>query len=217
MGHFPGPQLPVISGALPASQHLVSCRLTFTMIWCGCLVCSFEAHFTCMRTRQPLAIRAATVASGLKVWLHCHSMELAGELLQDMAGRWVWLKAGWKQEAEHPVHMSHGRRLSSYHECGMTSRPAKPLYSNCAVCWYTAGQVCVHAFLSACSLMTHTASQHSWPALADYFGIEELSTTAHFPVIMETFQATLKQVEACSATRTQVRYLVARLHWAWLI
>jgi len=34
---------------------------------------------------------------------------------------------------------------------------------------------------------------------------------------METFQATLKQVEACSATRTQVRYLVVQLYWAWLI
>jgi hypothetical protein len=71
--------------------------------------------------------------------------------------------------------------------------------------------------LSVCSL-THTASQHFWLALTDYFGIEELSTTAHFPVIMETFQATLKQVEACSATRTQVRYFVPQLwHWAWLI
>eukprot|EP00775_Hariotina_reticulata_P010207 gene10207-10368_t len=84
---------------------------------------SLEAHFTCIRTRQPLAVRAAAGASGLKVWLHSHSMELAGELLQDLAA---------------------------------------------------------------------------------YLGIEELSTTAHFPAIMETFQATLKHVEACSATRMQV-------------
>lgn len=43
---------------------------------------SLEAHFTCMRTRQPLALRAAAGSAGLKVWLHCDSMELAGELLQ---------------------------------------------------------------------------------------------------------------------------------------
>lgn len=35
-----------------------------------------------MRTRQPLAVRAAASPAGLKVWLHCESMELAGELLQ---------------------------------------------------------------------------------------------------------------------------------------
>lgn len=44
---------------------------------------SLDAAFTCMRTRQPLVVRAATTGSGgLRVWLHCESMELAGELLQ---------------------------------------------------------------------------------------------------------------------------------------
>jgi hypothetical protein len=41
-----------------------------------------EAAFTCMRSRQPLVVRAAAGSGGLRVWLHCESMELAGELLQ---------------------------------------------------------------------------------------------------------------------------------------
>lgn len=43
------------------------------------------AHFTCLRTKQPLAVRAAPAphgGPGLMVWLHCESMALAGELLQ---------------------------------------------------------------------------------------------------------------------------------------
>lgn len=41
------------------------------------------AHFTCLRTKQPLAVRAAPGPSGgLMVWLHCDSMSLAGEMLQ---------------------------------------------------------------------------------------------------------------------------------------
>ncbi|KAF6253535.1 BBS2m [Scenedesmus sp. NREL 46B-D3] len=46
---------------------------------------SLEAAFTCMRSRQPLVVRAAAGSSGLRVALHCESMELAGELLQDLA------------------------------------------------------------------------------------------------------------------------------------
>jgi hypothetical protein len=41
-----------------------------------------EAAFTCMRSRQPLVVRATAGSAGLRVWLHCESMELAGELLQ---------------------------------------------------------------------------------------------------------------------------------------
>lgn len=41
------------------------------------------AHFTCLRTKQPLAVRAAPGPGGaLTVWLHCDSMTLAGEMLQ---------------------------------------------------------------------------------------------------------------------------------------
>lgn len=47
---------------------------------------SLESRFTCMRTRQPLALRAASSPAGLKVWLHCDTMELAGELLQVREG-----------------------------------------------------------------------------------------------------------------------------------
>lgn len=43
---------------------------------------SLDANFTCMRTRQPLVMRAAAGPAGLKVSLYCESMELAGELLQ---------------------------------------------------------------------------------------------------------------------------------------
>lgn len=40
-------------------------------------------HFTCLRTKQPLAVRAAAGPNGgLMVWLHCDSMALAGEMLQ---------------------------------------------------------------------------------------------------------------------------------------
>uniref|UniRef100_A0A383WCU1 Bardet-Biedl syndrome 2 protein homolog n=1 Tax=Tetradesmus obliquus TaxID=3088 RepID=A0A383WCU1_TETOB len=47
---------------------------------------SLDAAFTCMRSRQPLVVCAATTGSGgLRVRLHCESMELAGELLQDLA------------------------------------------------------------------------------------------------------------------------------------
>jgi hypothetical protein len=45
-------------------------------------VTGLEAAFTCMRSRQPLVVRAAAGSGGLRVWLHCESMELAGELLQ---------------------------------------------------------------------------------------------------------------------------------------
>lgn len=42
------------------------------------------AHFTCLRTKQAAAVRAAPGPSGssLTVWLHCDSMTLAGEMLQ---------------------------------------------------------------------------------------------------------------------------------------
>eukprot|EP00878_Enallax_costatus_P038005 GHUV01043127.1.p1 GENE.GHUV01043127.1~~GHUV01043127.1.p1 ORF type:complete len:143 (+),score=51.31 GHUV01043127.1:206-634(+) len=76
-----------------------------------------------MRTQQPLALRAAAGPSGLKVWLHCDSMELAGELLQD---------------------------------------------------------------------------------LASYLGVDELSSTASFPAVMDQFRNTLSKVEACSAARAHV-------------
>jgi hypothetical protein len=45
-------------------------------------VTGLEAAFTCLRSRQPLVVRAAAGSGGLRVWLHCESMELAGELLQ---------------------------------------------------------------------------------------------------------------------------------------
>jgi Bardet-Biedl syndrome 2 protein len=41
------------------------------------------AHFTCLRTKQALAVRAGPGPNGgLMVWLHCDSMTLAGEMLQ---------------------------------------------------------------------------------------------------------------------------------------
>lgn len=48
---------------------------------------SLEAAFTCMRSRQPLVVRAAAGSSRLRVALHCESMELAGELLQVRKGQ----------------------------------------------------------------------------------------------------------------------------------
>jgi Bardet-Biedl syndrome 2 protein len=45
------------------------------------------AHFTCLRTKQPLAVRAAPrQLGGLMVWLHFDSMALAGSLLQVRGG-----------------------------------------------------------------------------------------------------------------------------------
>jgi hypothetical protein len=41
------------------------------------------AHFTCLRTKQALAVRAGPGPNGgLMVWLHCDSMALAGDMLQ---------------------------------------------------------------------------------------------------------------------------------------
>lgn len=47
--------------------------------------------------------------------------------------------------------------------------------------------------------------------LASYLGIDELSSTASFPAVMDKFKTTLTKVEACSAARAHVEGSTATL------
>lgn len=135
------------------------------------------AHFTCLRTKQQLAVMAAPGPGGaLTVWLHCDSMTLAGEMLQV--------------------------RDSTPHSSASSNSPVRHRTNQQVHTGDTVAQDQRHhrCGLAVCGCCLPCLSQD----LAGWLGVTEVNSTASFPAAMAAFQETLKTVEAASAARSLV-------------